>query len=99
MTNSADEPVGPRPTIFVEKQTYRMRRIMDAARLVPLLGVVLFAIPLLWPRGPDMGIMTSRTILYLFGVWVVLILVTMRLSYVLRSLPPADRSTDRGGAL
>ena len=98
MTRPTDEAQGPRPTIFVEKQTYRMRRIMDAARLVPLLGVLLFAIPLLWPTGPDMGIATSRTILYLFGVWVALILVTMRLSHVLRSLPPADRTTDRGGA-
>jgi hypothetical protein len=92
-----DDSAGQRPTVFVKKQTYRLRRTMDAARLMPLLGTLLFAIPLLWPTGSEQGVMTSRAILYMFGVWALLIVVTIRLSYVLRQLPPADRTTEQHG--
>ena len=44
-----------RTSVFLERETYRRRRIMDAARLLPLLGVALFALPLLWPKPGDPG--------------------------------------------
>ena len=97
MSTPHDNSEGPRPTVFVERQTYRMRRTMDAARLVPLLGLLLFAVPLLWPTDPENALSTSKTILSVFGVWLMLILVTIRLSWVLRSLPPSDKAPDRGG--
>lgn len=58
--------------LFLERRSYRQRRLMDAARLLPVLGVVLWTIPLLWRQGPDHGIATSTAILYLFGAWLVL---------------------------
>ncbi|SFP71843.1 hypothetical protein [Tranquillimonas alkanivorans] len=61
----------PREPVFLERQTYRRRRLMDAARLLPLLGAVLFAFPLVW--GEDGGSTAVRG-LYVFGVWFFLIL-------------------------
>ncbi|TDK41225.1 hypothetical protein [Antarcticimicrobium luteum] len=66
------------PAVFLERQTYRRRRLMDAARLLPVLGALLFAVPLLWPGAEDAGtaapVPTSRAIRYIFVVWALLIL-------------------------
>lgn len=66
------------PSVFLERQSYRRRRLMDAARLMPVLGALLFAVPLLWPAAGDPGgaapMPTSGAILYIFTVWAVLIL-------------------------
>ncbi|WP_050930321.1 hypothetical protein [Aestuariivita boseongensis] len=67
-----------RPSVFLERETYRRRRIMDAARLLPILGLALFAIPLLWPTpdtaGPETDpVPMSTAVLYIFGVWAFLI--------------------------
>ena len=43
---------GTAPAVFLERQSYRRRRLMDVARLLPILGAALFAVPLLWPRAP-----------------------------------------------
>ncbi|MGC1506203.1 MAG: hypothetical protein WA782_18945 [Sulfitobacter sp.] len=66
--------------LFLERQSYRLRRLMDAMRLLPLLGVALWMVPLMWPlpdeaNGRD-GVAMSTALQYLFGVW--LILVVMR---------------------
>lgn len=61
----------PRP-LFLARGTYRQRRLRDAARLLPVLGGVLWMIPLLWPRGAD-GQLVSVALLYIFGVWAGLI--------------------------
>jgi hypothetical protein len=68
-------PNGP---VFLERQTYRMRRLMDAVRLLPLLGVALWMVPLMWPlpEAESGGIAMSTALRYLFGVW--LLLVVMR---------------------
>ena len=65
---------------FVERRTYRRRRLMDIARLLPVLGAMLFAVPLLWPDAdpypaPDSpgSLPMSTAVTYLFGVWAVLI--------------------------
>ncbi|WP_102107148.1 hypothetical protein [Oceaniglobus roseus] len=43
----------PREPVFLERQTYRRRRLMDAARVLPVLGAVLFMVPMLWFAGLD----------------------------------------------
>lgn len=67
---------------FVERRTYRRRRLMDIARFLPLLGAALLAVPLLWPNpdpypAPDTsaGMPISAAITYIFSVWFGLILV------------------------
>ncbi|MFW8634208.1 hypothetical protein [Cribrihabitans pelagius] len=66
---------------LTERQTYRRRRLMDFARLLPVLGALLFVVPLLWPDrdpypAPDVpsGMPMSAAITYVFAVWAVLIL-------------------------
>ena len=71
-----------RPPIFLERRSYRRRRMMDAARVLPILGALLFLLPLLWPR-PDLaepGVPASLAFVYIFGLWAGLILVSALLS-------------------
>lgn len=61
-----------------ERQTYRRRRLMDIARLLPVLGVLLLALPLLWPEASTHpaargGVSMSSAIIYVFAVWIGLI--------------------------
>ncbi|WP_027259250.1 hypothetical protein [Leisingera aquimarina] len=61
-----------------ERQTYRRRRLMDIARLLPVLGALLLALPLLWPEASTHpatrdGVTMSSAIIYVFAVWTGLI--------------------------
>nr|WP_309501580.1 hypothetical protein [uncultured Roseovarius sp.] len=56
--------------VFYERRTYRRRRMVDATRLLPILGVVLFLIPLLW-QGEE-GARTTDVMIYIFGIWALL---------------------------
>lgn len=70
-TPTALPPITP---IFVERQTYRRRRIVDAARALPLLGALLWLVPLLWALPPTPH-SASSALIYIFGVWFGLALV------------------------
>lgn len=63
--------------MFLERQSYRRRRVMDAIRLLPMLGVVIWMVPLLWPvtQGTQEGLRTSVALQYLFGGWIVLVAI------------------------
>jgi len=69
----------PQRTLFLERHTYRRRRLADLARLLPVIGLVLLMVPLLWNEGPG-GVATSRAILWIFGVWVLLVALSAWLS-------------------
>ena len=60
------------PKLFVELRNYRARRMVDGLRLLPLAGIFLIAMPLFWSGSGD-SIKSSAVMLYLFGVWIVLI--------------------------
>lgn len=72
---------GARP-MFLARRSYRRRRMMDAARLLPVFGAVLVLLPAFWTPAPG----TAATGLYLFGLWCVLILAAFLLA---RGLAPA----------
>lgn len=81
---------------FLERAAYRRRRIADAARLMPVLGLVLFALPLMW-LGPGEGGgasgptgQSARTGIYLFACWVLLILAALTLAPRLSAMSRAD---------
>jgi len=84
--------LAPKPPTFLARTTYRQRRLRDAARLLPLLGAVLVAIPLLWPRGGETAAATSSAIIYVFVVWVVLIALAFVLAV---SIDPDDDPAER----
>jgi hypothetical protein len=76
--------------VFLERRSYRQRRLVDAARLLPLAGVLLWLVPLLWPQGGGAeggaqvpAVSTSSAIIYIFGIWIILVLSAMFLSAML----------------
>jgi len=77
--------------VFVERKTYRRRRMADAARLLPILGALLFCMPLLWSVG-DLP-RTTLTMFYLFLVWLMLSIVSAVIS---RQLSENDRGSQLG---
>lgn len=78
----------PPTTVYLERRTYRRRRMMDAARLLPIVGVLLFLVPLLWAPDPAQPAATSRGVIYIFAIWAVLILVSAVLSRFLARAEP-----------
>ena len=80
------------PPVFLDRSSYRRRRLRDAVRLLPVLGLALFLLPAL-------GIGSERPtaqILGLFAGWGVLILLSAGLSRALVRRDPAlaDRKDD-----
>jgi len=69
---------------FLERSSYRQRRMRDAARMLPILAIILMLLPLMWPREAAEQNLTSSGIIYLFGLWIVLIFLAFVLSRVLR---------------
>ncbi len=63
---------------FVERRTFRRRRLVDAACALPLLGWVLWWLPLFW-TGADQAIPASIALTYIFGIWLCLALCAARL--------------------
>lgn len=78
---------------FLERESYRQRRFRDAARFVPVFGAVLMILPLMWPREDADQSLTSSGMVYLFGLWVVLVIIAFALSRVLRFEAHQDEST------
>lgn len=75
--------------VFLERASYRQRRLRDAARLLPVLGAVLWAIPLLWAPVEPGSSNSVDALLYTFGVWVALIALTAMISRKLQDDDPA----------
>lgn len=80
----------PKP-VFLERQSYRRRRLGDAAKLLPFLGLVMFLLPVLWSSGAR----TAGGIVYLFTVWAMLIGIVGFLSvHLAGSEPEKDLPSD-----
>ena len=58
-----------RVPLFLGREIYRRRRVMDAARLLPAFGTALLLLPMLWAK--DHG--TAAGAVYTFIVWFLLI--------------------------
>ncbi|WP_407495544.1 hypothetical protein [Pseudooceanicola sp. MF1-13] len=73
-----------RMPLFLGRVSYRQRRLADAARVLPVIGGALMALPLLWPRGGAEGTpATSTAMIYVFGVWALLTALSALLSALL----------------
>lgn len=87
---------GPSSPVFLERRSYRRRRMQDAQRLLPVLGMLLWMVPVLWPTRDETGHVTmSAAIYYVFGVWCVLIGLSFGLWRGLKR--KTGDSTDQGG--
>jgi hypothetical protein len=85
--------------LFLERRTYRQNRLQDAARLLPVLGLMLVFAPI-FIRGESAEgeAQLSGWLVYYFSVWVGLIALTAFVSRALmRGLPPAPEDADGEG--
>lgn len=76
-----------RGPLFLARRTYRLRRLSDAARILPIAGAVLFAVPLLWETE---AVRTTRAMFYIFGLWIVLAVIAGVISARLRPTDTED---------
>ena len=88
-------PGAPRPGVFLEKRSYRRRRVVDGLRIMPILGAWLFLVPVLWPAGVGAPFM-SRVLIYVFGAWVLLIVASYMLIVIQERLG-GTREDETGG--
>ncbi len=95
MSSDEDRPSSvSRPSLFLERQSYRRRRLSDAARLLPFMGAALFAIPMLWPdsRSAQEGVTLSSAIFYIFTCWAVLIVASLVFGFAAGRMTAQDDS-------
>ncbi|WP_298292128.1 hypothetical protein [uncultured Litoreibacter sp.] len=81
-----DGPASNRkPPEFLEQSVYRRRRLIDAIKLLPVLGGCLFLLPALI-LGDGAG-STAMRLVYFFFTWVVLIMIC---AVLVRALSRSD---------
>ena len=85
--------------VFLERGSYRRRRMLDAVKLLVVLGACLWMIPLLWPVPDTEGtepVALSHALFYIFGVWIFLTALSAFLSTRMRSADPQDEVVGEG---
>jgi membrane protein implicated in regulation of membrane protease activity len=87
----------PRQPLFLARESFRRRRVMDAARLLPLLGVFLLLLPMAWGLAGTTGTATAHEAIYVFVVWLALILAAFLLARRLRRDVDGPEDGDDGG--
>ncbi|THD82880.1 hypothetical protein E7811_12040 [Aliigemmobacter aestuarii] len=81
----------PRAPLFLPRRSYRARRMRDAARLLPVAGLFLFFLPMLWAPATTEARDTAPDGIYLFLVWAGLIVIAALMARGL-SDPAGDES-------
>jgi hypothetical protein len=76
--------------LFLERRTYRQSRLQDAARLVPILGLILIFGPIFIRDDTDAGGFLGSSLIYYFSIWLGLIVLTAVLSRALARSGPAE---------
>ena len=64
-----------RAPLFLKRRSYRQRRLRDAARMLPVFGLFLMLVPILWKPAETARPDTAPDGIYLFIVWFGLVLV------------------------
>lgn len=83
----------PKRPLFLARATYRRRRLRDAARLLPVFGVFLLLLPLLWTPESRLSL-SSDDVIYFFAVWLILIGLAAAFAPGLRSGDGANDKED-----
>jgi len=78
--------------LFLARRSYRRRRMMDGARMLPVMGAVLLMLPALWAPAESAAPDTGRGGIYLFVIWAGLIAAALGLA---RGLAPALDEEDK----
>lgn len=80
---------------FLDLKNYRLKRLIDAAKLLPLLGAAVLLFPLPFFFLPDEIAVgdTQNAVplgIYLFAIWLVLIVAALILSRWLRDMASVE---------
>lgn len=75
--------------VFQERRTYRRYRLMDASRLLPILGAGLLFGPVLIQSGEG-AVATSRLWLYLLAAWLALVVLAAAIAVALSRILGAE---------
>lgn len=74
-TQTQTQPTS-QPRLFLERRSYQRRRLIDALRMLPFLGVLLWFVPLVWARASDAGggggVSVVTASIFIFAVWAAL---------------------------
>lgn len=88
----------PQNAPFLARHSYRMRRLMDAARFLPVLGLILLLLPLMRLDQQADTPPTAAEAVYLFAVWFCLVGAAFLMSLGLRkTLDPPSGQNGAGG--
>lgn len=80
-------PERPDTGVFLERRSYRRRRLIDGLRLLPFVGAWLFLLPVFWPgEGTEQAPSMSVALYYVFGAWLALTVACGVLVMVIRLL-------------
>lgn len=82
-----------RTPMFLARRAYRRRRLIDAARLLPVFAGFLVLVPLLWDDGTGGAPVMAQHAAYLFVIWALFVLIAAALAVALR---PADLDLPKG---
>ncbi len=85
----------PRAPVFLARETYRRRRLIDALRLLPFVGLFVFLSPLVGGSGYLRN--TARSGLFIFAGWLVLIVACWGLGRLLARAPGTGDPLEPGG--
>ncbi|WBU64177.1 hypothetical protein [Paracoccus aerodenitrificans] len=77
--------------IFLERAAYRRRRLKDAAKLLPVVTLLLLLVPVWLAPGEISG---AAGIIWTFAVWLTVIIASAALSYGLSRKTPDEASPD-----
>ena len=84
-----------RGPLYLARMSYRQRRLRDAACMLPVAGAILWLLPVLY-LAPSTGL----TVIYLFGIWFILILaahmLARRMDGAADEDAPVQRDRDSG---
>ena len=83
-----------REPLFLARETFRRRRLMDAARVLPFAGLFLVLLPMLWPAPAGEAPNAAREGVYLFIVWFALVVAAWALSRRLATVMEPDPADD-----
>lgn len=83
----------PKRPLFLARAPYRRRRLRDAARLLPVLGMFLLLLPLLWTPDARMAL-SAADVVYFFGIWLIMIALAAAFAPGLRGGEGAQEDED-----
>ena len=82
--------------LFLARKSYHRRRMMDAARLLPVAGIFFILLPILWQPASTPAPDTAFGLVYLFVVWPLLIIVARVVSHLVAEAPDETDEADGG---